>query len=77
MEFRQILQDAIVRFFKLEFTGPDDPNIQLLQNMVTNLMLSAPENQGPEPLAEELSVQTQMHVFVKCLYTAANIEQIQ
>ena len=77
LEFRQVLQDAIVRFYRLEFKGPDDPNIQLLQNMVTNLILSAPE--GPEPgsdIIEEHAAQLQLHVFVKCLYTAANVDQI-
>lgn len=77
LEFRQVLQDAIVRFFKLEFTGPDDPNIQLLQNMVTNLILSSPEGRDREPVIEELNAQTQLHVFIKCLYTAANVDQIQ
>lgn len=78
LEFRQVMQDAIVRFFRLDFTGPEDPNIQLLQNMVTNLILSAPESQqAGEPTIEEHAAQVQLHVFVKCLYTAANVDQIQ
>lgn len=77
LEFRQVIQDAIVRFFKLEFNGPEDANIQLLQNMVTNLILSAPESQEGETLIAEHAVQVQLHVFIKCLYTAANVDQIQ
>lgn len=33
--FRDVVQDAIVRFYNLEFRGYNDLNIELLQNMVT------------------------------------------
>jgi hypothetical protein len=34
-----MIQDAIVRFYELEFTGVNDMNIELLQNMVTSLLI--------------------------------------
>ena len=37
--FRESLQNCIVRFYELGFTGPNDINIQLLQNMVTSIIL--------------------------------------
>lgn len=37
--FREMIQDAIVRFYELEFNGINDINIELLQNMVTSLVV--------------------------------------
>lgn len=37
--FREMIQDAIVRFYELEFSGINDINIELLQNMVTSLVV--------------------------------------
>ena len=38
-EFRQIIQDAVVRFYQLEFRGMNDVNIELLQNMLTSFVI--------------------------------------
>ena len=38
-EFRQIIQDSVVRFYNLEFKGLNDVNIELLQNLLTSFIL--------------------------------------
>ena len=38
-EFREVIQDAIVRFYSLQFSGMKDMNIELLQNMVTSCLI--------------------------------------
>ena len=37
--FRQLIQDSIVRFYTLQFKGPNDINIQLLQNLLTSFII--------------------------------------
>mmetsp|Transcript_9427 Transcript_9427/g.14434 ORF Transcript_9427/g.14434 Transcript_9427/m.14434 type:complete len:190 (+) Transcript_9427:1289-1858(+) len=37
---RGVVQDVIVRFYELEFTGVNDMNIQLLQNLVSSFIMS-------------------------------------
>lgn len=37
--FLEIIQDAIVRFYRLQFSGVHDINIQLLQNLLTSVVL--------------------------------------
>ena len=37
--FLEMTQDAIVRFYRLQFSGVHDINIQLLQNLLTSIVL--------------------------------------
>lgn len=39
LKFREAVQDSVVRFYDLEFQSENDPNIELLENMVTSLVI--------------------------------------
>lgn len=37
--FKEIMKDAIVRMYELTFKGINDPNIELLENLLTSLLI--------------------------------------